>query len=297
LLASTLLADDCSGLSPFAHARSHATHGASTMNPFSSYTAEMAFDAASNDELYSAYPERAYLADTWATQLCEAPPAFFDPLFDASVARYDLPSDFSFRSSEASADAFAAATSVGVSSLQIPHPASASLRRASLTPLPGIDEPSDSPSCSTGFVSPSRVSIDAEHAKPTLKRQMKERGRRKLDPIAHGSSGGSAKNQCTARIPHNKVERKYREGLNSKLEKLRRAVPTLLQSHDRSGIGQSKPSKSMIIAAAIKHIEMITQERDMLQKENGAIKEYRKEVEHRDGIREEIGEIRKRRAI
>jgi hypothetical protein len=90
------------------------------------------------------------------------------------------------------------------------------------------------------------------------------------------------------------VERKYREGLNAELERLRRAVPTLLQSHDGSGIGQPKPSKSMVIAAAIKHIEMVTQERDMLQNENSEIREYRKEIrERRDGIREEIGEIRK----
>jgi hypothetical protein len=259
----------------------------------------MAFDTAFDDELHSAYSERAYLANAWATQLCEAPPSFFDPLFDASVARYDLPSDFSPvpRSSEAPANAFAAAASVGVSALQIPPPAGASLRRASSTPSPGSDEPSNSPSCSTGFVSPSRVSIDVEHAEPTLKRQTKERSRPKLDAVAHGVSGGSAENQCTTRIPHNKVERKYREGLNTELERLRRAVPTLLQSHDGSGIGQPKPSKSMVIAAAIKHIEMVTQERDMLQNENDEIREYRKEMEDRDGIREEIGQIRKRRAI
>jgi hypothetical protein len=93
------------------------------------------------------------------------------------------------------------------------------------------------------------------------------------------------------------VERKYREGLNTELERLRRAVPTLLQSQDGSGIGQPKPSKSMVIAAATKHIEMVTQERDMLQNENDEIREYRKDMGHRDGIREEIGEIRKRRAI
>lgn len=253
----------------------------------------MAFNTVSDDELYSKFPEGPYLADTWATQLCEAPLTFFDPIFDASGAGYDLPSDFLpvARSPEVLANAFAAAANVRVSTLQIPLPAGAPLRRPSSTSSPGSDGPSNSPSCSAGLKSPSCVSIDA---KPAPKRRVKKRGQPRLDPIAHGVSSASAEDQLTARIPHNRVERKYREGLNTELERLRRAVPTLLQSHDGSGIGQPKPSKSMVIAAAIKHIEMVTQERDMLQSENDEIREYREEIsEHRGGIREESGEIRK----
>lgn len=271
------------GLYSIAHAPSNTTRGASTMNHLGSYSAETALDAAFDDGLYSAYVNRPYVADAWATQLCEAPPSLFDPIFDASVARYDLPSDTLPRSSEASAHVFAAAAGVGVSALQIPPPAGASLPRASSMPSPGSDGSSNSPSCSTGLESPPHVSTNAEYADTTPKRRKKKRGRSKLDPIARGVSGASAEDQCTARIPHNKVERKYREGLNTELERLRRAVPTMLQSHNGSGIGQPKPSKSMVIAAAIKHIEMVTQQRDMLQNENDEIREYR----------EETGEIRK----
>jgi hypothetical protein len=137
------------------------------------------------------------------------------------------------------------------------------------------------------------VSTDAEHAKPTPKPRKKKPIRPILGPIARGVSGALVEDQRTACIPHNKVERKYREGLNAELERLRRAVPTLLQqSHEGSGIGQPKPSKSMVIVAAIKHIEMVTQERNMLQSENDEIREHRKEIsEHRDGIREEKGKI------
>jgi hypothetical protein len=67
------------------------------------------------------------------------------------------------------------------------------------------------------------------------------------------------------------VERKYREGLNAQLERLRRAVPALLQSGNGDDISQPKPSKSMVIAAAINHIELVTLERDMLQDENKKI--------------------------
>ncbi|KAF1923096.1 uncharacterized protein M421DRAFT_426203 [Didymella exigua CBS 183.55] len=265
------------------------------MNLPRSYTTRTAFDTASDDELYSACPDRPHLANTWAMQLCEAPLNFFDLPFDASVARYDLPSGLSPRSPEASANAFAVAANVGMSSLQIPPPADASLRRASSTPSPGSDKPLNSPSCSARLESPPHVTTDAG---PTPKRRKKKRGWPELDLIANGVSGVSAEDHyCTAPIPHNKVERKYREGLNTELERLRRAVPMLLQSHGGSGVGQPKPSKSMVIAAAINYIEMVTQERDMLQNENDAIKEYRKETsKHRDGMQEEIGEIRKEKS-
>jgi hypothetical protein len=261
------------------------------MNPLNSYATGTAFDTAFDDELYSECPGRPYLAETWATQLCEAPSNFFDPLLDASAAQYDLTSDFLPRSLEALANASAVAANVGVCSLQIPPPAGASLRRVSSTPSPSSDKPLNSPSYSTGLESPSRVSTDAEHDEPTPKRRMKKRGRPKLDPIALSISDASAEGQRTAPIPHNKVERKYREGLNAELERLRRAVPTLLQSHNGSGIGQPKPSKSIVIAAAINHIGMVTQERNMLQSENDEIREYREDIsEHRDETGEEIGE-------
>ncbi|KAH7078889.1 hypothetical protein BKA63DRAFT_591711 [Paraphoma chrysanthemicola] len=63
-------------------------------------------------------------------------------------------------------------------------------------------------------------------------------------------------------VPHKQVERKYREGLNSEMERLRRAVPTLLQSAESCGIGTAKPSKGMVLAAAIAYILKIERERD-----------------------------------
>src|SRR3712207_8387256 len=47
--------------------------------------------------------------------------------------------------------------------------------------------------------------------------------------------------RSTGRLPHNQVERKYREGLNAELERLRRAVPTLPQSDEAGAMGQPKP--------------------------------------------------------
>jgi hypothetical protein len=100
---------------------------------------------------------------------------------------------------------------------------------------------------------------------------MGKAGQPKPDPVARSASGASTEGQRTTSIPHNMVERKYREGLNAQLERLRRAVPALLQSDDGDGTSQPKPSKSMVIAAAINHIELVTLERDMLQDENNKI--------------------------
>ncbi|KAH7412360.1 hypothetical protein DE146DRAFT_593732, partial [Phaeosphaeria sp. MPI-PUGE-AT-0046c] len=63
-------------------------------------------------------------------------------------------------------------------------------------------------------------------------------------------------------VPHKQIERKYREGLNMEFERLRRAVPTLPQCADANVIGATKPSKGMVLAAAIDYIGRIEAERD-----------------------------------
>lgn len=69
------------------------------------------------------------------------------------------------------------------------------------------------------------------------------------------------KDALISRIPHNAVERKYREGLNAALKRLRRAVPTLPQERQEDKIGTPRLSKSMIIAGAIDYIERLESEK------------------------------------
>jgi hypothetical protein len=120
---------------------------------------------------------------------------------------------------------------------------------------------------------------------PEQKRPQRKRGRPRLDrnlsdtpsiSSNHSNhSASSAKHQCqqnrSSRLPHNQVERKYREGLNSELERLRRAVPTLPQSDEGQLMGQPKPSKAMVLAGAIEYIRKIERERDALLEENESL--------------------------
>ncbi|KAF2240969.1 hypothetical protein BU26DRAFT_185313 [Trematosphaeria pertusa] len=98
---------------------------------------------------------------------------------------------------------------------------------------------------------------------PMPKRPQRKRGRPRLDRSNSNTSPASSNCHRTSRLPHNQVERKYREGLNSELEKLRRAVPTLPQSEEGQVIGQPKPSKAMVLAAAIDYIKKVEKERNM----------------------------------
>lgn len=76
------------------------------------------------------------------------------------------------------------------------------------------------------------------------------------------------------RLPHNQVERKYRESLNTQLESLRRVVPSLQQNRACDGAdiedlpAPSKPSKAVILASATAHIKQIEKDRKSLQDEN-----------------------------
>jgi hypothetical protein len=119
-------------------------------------------------------------------------------------------------------------------------------------------------------------SPDSFSEEPAPKRPQRKRGRPRLDRNADtmsSTSSPSSKSQRTARLPHNQVERKYREGLNSELERLRQAVPTLPQSDEAGAMGQPKPSKATVLASAIEYIKTIERERDALQAENERLRQ------------------------
>ena len=76
-----------------------------------------------------------------------------------------------------------------------------------------------------------------------------------FSPISRRHSDGGR------RIPHNEVERKYREGLNASFRKLQCAVPALSQLSDGI-IGTARPSKAVVIDSAIEYIHRLEKERD-----------------------------------
>ena len=118
-------------------------------------------------------------------------------------------------------------------------------------------------------------SPDSASEEPTPKQPQRKRGRPRLDrtETISSTSSPSTKSQKTGRLPHNQVERKYREGLNAELERLRRAVPTLPQSNEAGAMGQPKPSKAMVLASAIEYIRKLETERDTLKFENERLRQ------------------------
>ncbi|RMZ67367.1 transcription factor bhlh [Pyrenophora seminiperda CCB06] len=76
------------------------------------------------------------------------------------------------------------------------------------------------------------------------------------------------------RLPHNQVERKYRESLNTQLESLKRVVPSLQQNRGCDGADiedlptPSKPSKAVILASATAYIKQMEKDRKGLAEEN-----------------------------
>lgn len=78
------------------------------------------------------------------------------------------------------------------------------------------------------------------------------------------------------RQPHNQVERKYRESLNTQLTTLSKVVPSL-QQHGCDGADMedlptpSKPSKAVILASATAYIKQMEKEKKALQDENAIL--------------------------
>jgi hypothetical protein len=141
--------------------------------------------------------------------------------------------------------------------------------REGITALVSPPLPPPLPACE---ITKEATSLDEDLAPQQARRK---RGRPRLDRNLLGAKSIPSSNiqspkqrQREPRQPHNQVERKYREGLNSDLERLRRAIPTLSQSEDDAIIGRPKPSKAMVLSCAVEYIAKIESERDGLRKGN-----------------------------
>jgi len=74
------------------------------------------------------------------------------------------------------------------------------------------------------------------------------------------------------RLPHNEVERKYRESLNLGFEKLRATVPTLPKYDSGAASVAQKQSKAAVLGAAIEYIKYLEGENERLVEENKRLK-------------------------
>jgi hypothetical protein len=76
------------------------------------------------------------------------------------------------------------------------------------------------------------------------------------------------------RLPHNQVERKYRESLNTQLDSLKRVVPSLQNQRGCDGADiedlptPSKPSKAVVLASATAYIKQMEKDKKSLADEN-----------------------------
>jgi hypothetical protein len=115
-----------------------------------------------------------------------------------------------------------------------------------------VFKPEDSSTLSSRSTSPEVI---ASMVKP----QKARRGRPRLN------STTSSKPATNVRVPHKEVERKYRDGLNTIMERLRMSVPSTARwEGDCSDPFNLKPSKAMVLASAIDYIKAVEEERDML---------------------------------
>jgi len=100
---------------------------------------------------------------------------------------------------------------------------------------------------------------------------------RKDSPTATSTNHNSLITKST-RTPHNQVERKYREGLNFEMERLRLAIPATARwengssSSGASSANSLKPSKAMVLACAIDYIQEVERERDALLCEKSSLR-------------------------
>ncbi|TID26977.1 putative transcription factor bhlh protein [Venturia nashicola] len=87
------------------------------------------------------------------------------------------------------------------------------------------------------------------------------------------STSTSNNSNTPSRTPHHQVERKYRESLNTEMERLRLAVPSTARWEEgvHCQAGKIKPTKAMVLASAIYYIRSLEREMEGLRTRNAAL--------------------------
>ena len=108
------------------------------------------------------------------------------------------------------------------------------------------------------------------------------------DPIPAPSTK-AAPAKTSRRQPHNEIEKKYRESINTHLEALKNSIPAFQQSknaqcmHGKGDIedlaAAPKPSKSIILASAVAHIKKIEKEKRQLEQERNLLRQQVKALQ------------------
>ncbi|KAI8933822.1 hypothetical protein NX059_009524 [Plenodomus lindquistii] len=134
---------------------------------------------------------------------------------------------------------------------------------------------SESDASSNGFTGRHFESKDTTTSPVEGGQRMKSEGTDESPAKESPNTNDDQKPKSRRRLPHNQVERKYRESLNTQLESLRRVVPALQQDSracDGADIEDlptpSKPSKAVILASATAYIKQQEKDKKSLADEN-----------------------------
>lgn len=134
---------------------------------------------------------------------------------------------------------------------------------------------------STGEVTGRQYSVNktATELVAEAKQRMKTETSSESPIVESPQEAADDKPKSRRRLPHNQVERKYRESLNTQLDSLRRVVPSLQQNArvcDSADIEDlptpSKPSKAVILASATAHIKQQEKDKKALSDENALLR-------------------------
>jgi hypothetical protein len=133
---------------------------------------------------------------------------------------------------------------------------------------------SESDASANGFSTRQFESKDTTTSPTDDRQRMKSETTEDASAKESPQANDDEKPKSRRRLPHNQVERKYRESLNTQLDSLKRVVPSLQNQRAFDGADiedlptPSKPSKAVILASATAYIKQMEKDKKSLADEN-----------------------------
>jgi len=109
------------------------------------------------------------------------------------------------------------------------------------------------------------------HRTPTASKGKKTQEREEEDDNdddQQSMTSSTGKVPSKRRIAHNLVEKRYRNTINSEMERLRRMIPQIVTIDAQTPDGRAKASKATVLSSAVRYIQDLERDRHRLAMEN-----------------------------
>jgi hypothetical protein len=115
---------------------------------------------------------------------------------------------------------------------------------------------------------PVRFQTTTKSSQSTASNSKEDEDEEEEDDDQQSITSSTVKHPSKRRVAHNLVEKRYRNTINSEMERLRQMIPQIVTIDSQTPDGRAKASKATVLSSAVRYIQNLERDRHRLATEN-----------------------------